>query len=63
MNQLIKFVFFGNQRVFSIDIEDMMGDLDRFAPEEEIGDLFKELLGGMQDGDEAAGDSSGGTNA
>ena len=41
----------------------MMGDLDRFAPEEEIGDLFKELLGGMQDGDEAAGDSSGGTNA
>ena len=47
MNQLIKFVFFGNQRVFSIDIEDMMGDVDRFAPEEEIGDLFRELLGGM----------------
>lgn len=33
--------------MFSIDIEDMMGDLDRFAPEEEIGDLFRELLGGM----------------
>ena len=40
-------------------MQEMMGDLNKYEPEEEIGDIFKELLGGMAE--EGQGADSGGT--
>ena len=42
-------MFFGDERVFGIDMEDMMGDLGKYQEEDDFG-MLNELLGGMREG-------------
>ena len=48
LSQLVKFVFFGDERVYGIDMEDMMGDVSKYQEEDE----FAMLMNAMGSGEE-----------
>ena len=60
LNQLVKFVFFGDERVYGIDMEDMMGDLGKYQEDDDFG-MLNELLGGMGGGGGSDEPDSGAT--